>query len=415
MSTYIAQAQLLMQRDRYDEAIAILQRGLGQNPEDGMAHALLGACLCELERYPEAREALGEAVRLTPDSYFPHLLLGHVYLGQDKLIDARRSADEAIRLSPERAELFALRAQIEARAEHWPEALRWADRGLARDPEHVGCANLRGMVLTQRGRRDEAREASNRSLAADPNDPTSHANQGWQLLHPNRPKEALSHFKEALRLEPGHEWAKAGLVEALKARNPIYRGLLGYILWMARRDGRTRMWLIIGGYLVYRLLLVVSREVPDLRPWLWPIIGAYIGFVLLTWVGVPLFNLIVRLNPHGRNALDKQSRISSDWFGGFALAGLIAALVAWAVGWSFGYALGAYLGVLAVTSGLSLMLDDAGARRNHLIVGGINAAVGAVALTCLATGNYAAFGGLATVFWITLLIFMFVPASSRQG
>ncbi|MEO1236204.1 MAG: tetratricopeptide repeat protein [Planctomycetota bacterium] len=413
MNPHTARAQLLLQQKRYDQAAESLRRALGEHPDDPIAHAWLGVALSETGDVPGAKASLGEAIRLAPDHHYPHFVLGHVYLDEKKLIDARRAADEAIRLAPEEPGPFALRAQIEASSGNWEDALGWAERGLERDPEHTGLGNLRGMALTQLGRRREAGEAVDRNLQADPEDPMSHANRGWQRLHAGRAREALDCFREALRLEPGHEWAKAGLVEALKARNPIYRFLLGYILWMARLDGRTRFWLILGGYLAYRGMLVVSRESPGLRPLLWPVIGAYLAFVLLTWVGVPLFNLLVRLNPHGRHALDKWSRISSNAFGGFLLAGLIVAGVGLATASVMAYASAVYLGVLAVTSGLSLLHDGPADRRNHLIAAGVNAAAGAGALACIAVDNLGAFTTLAAVFWLSLLVFMFIPAKGQ--
>ncbi|MDB5311521.1 MAG: tetratricopeptide repeat protein [Gemmataceae bacterium] len=46
---------------------------------------------------------------------------------------------------------------------------------------------------------------------------------GWALLHARQPAEALTHFREALRLDPTNEWARDGLIEALKARYWVYR------------------------------------------------------------------------------------------------------------------------------------------------------------------------------------------------
>ena len=60
------------------------------------------------------------------------------------------------------------------------------------------------------------------------------------VLHQAQPKAALEHFREALRLDPNLQYAQAGIVEALKARNPIYRWMLGYFLWMGRLSDRAK-------------------------------------------------------------------------------------------------------------------------------------------------------------------------------
>ena len=51
--------------------------------------------------------------------------------------------------------------------------------------------------------------------------------------------------RETLRLEPGNEWARQGLVTALKARNPIYGLFLQYALFMGRLSPRcSAMWIL---------------------------------------------------------------------------------------------------------------------------------------------------------------------------
>ena len=68
--------------------------------------------------------------------------------------------------------------------------------------------------------------------ARDPDDAFSHANQGWTLLEQGNRKKAMEHFRESLRLDPTNGWAQAGLVEAIKAGNPVYAVMLKYFLWI---------------------------------------------------------------------------------------------------------------------------------------------------------------------------------------
>src|SRR6185295_5916341 len=98
---------------------------------------------------------------------------------------------------------------------------------------------------------------------------------GWALLHAGDAKRALEHFREALRLDPELEFARAGVVEALKARNPIYRVMLLYFLWMARLSGRTRWGIILGGYFGFRMLRTWADEHPDYAAYVQPLIIAY--------------------------------------------------------------------------------------------------------------------------------------------
>ena len=56
-------------------------------------------------------------------------------------------------------------------------------------------------------------------------------------MHAGDFRGALEHFREALRLNPSPEWARAGLVEALKARYPSAASLR-YFLWMSTLSRR---------------------------------------------------------------------------------------------------------------------------------------------------------------------------------
>ncbi len=49
---------------------------------------------------------------------------------------------------------------------------------------------------------------------------------------------------------------------------------------------------------------------------------AYVVFVLLTWLGSALFNLLLRLSRFGRLALSRQQIVASNWIGGFLLLAL---------------------------------------------------------------------------------------------
>src|SRR3712207_7475219 len=53
-----------------------------------------------------------------------------------------------------------------------------------------------------------------------------HANRGWQEAHRGNYEQAMAHFREALRIDASLEWAREGVVEVLKARNPVYRVML---------------------------------------------------------------------------------------------------------------------------------------------------------------------------------------------
>jgi tetratricopeptide (TPR) repeat protein len=199
--------------------------------------------------------------------------------------------------------------------------------GLAHDAEHAACNHLRTMALTKLGRQGDAVATVDAALRRDPDDAKAHANKGWALLHQSKPRESLEHFRESLRIDPTFEYAKAGIVEALKARNPVYRVMLAYFLYMARLSDRARWGILVGGYFGYQFLRGVARNSPVLAPWIAPVLIAYIVFALLTWFASPLLDLSLRINRFGRYALSRDQLASSNWFGACLLLFVVAATI----------------------------------------------------------------------------------------
>lgn len=311
----IERGLLLYQQSRYELAETELRGALAAEPGDAYAHAVLALCLIERKRSDEATDEARQAIGLAPDMPFAHYALAKVWYERDDYDAARTAIEEAIRLAPEDPDYRFLLGAIHFDERRFEDALRAADEGLAVDPEHAACTNLRVMALVKRGRTREAVDVTEAALARDPENTATHANRGWTLLEQGKADEALGHFREALRLDPDNEWARSGIVEALKARNPIYAVMLRYFLWTSRLSRQAQWGVIIGGYFANRLMTGAARANPDLAPWLLPFRILYVAFVLLTWTAQPLFNLLLRLNRFGRLALSQEQVVESNWIG----------------------------------------------------------------------------------------------------
>ena len=302
-----------------------LRQFLAATPENAFALAVLAISLAELRRRDEAEAAAREAIGHEPDLAFAHYALARVLTDRNRLDDASAAIREAVRLEPDDADYHGMNAAIELGKERWQAALDAAETGLQMDPEHVTCNNLRAMALVKLGRQNEAGTTIDNTLSREPDNSFSHANKGWTLLEQGRRKEALAHFQESLRLEPGNEWAREGLVEALKAGNPIYAVALKYFLWMQKLSSGARWAIIVAGYFGNRLLGQIAGSNPDWAPWIAPVRILYISFVLLTWLAVPVFNLFLFAHPLGRHALNGEERRQATSVGlCFAIAFLLA-------------------------------------------------------------------------------------------
>jgi Tfp pilus assembly protein PilF len=325
MSQAFDRGIVLFQQGRYEMASQQFRGGLAEEPEDANGHAFLALCLVEVKQKDEALREADEAVRLDPGSAFIHYTKGRVLLDHQRLRESAEAVREAISLDPDDADYRGLLASIELARHRRAEALEAAEAGLAIDPEHSACMNLRAMALTQLGRQSEAAATLGSALADDPENAVTHANQGWSYLHQSDPKRAIEHFREALRLDPELDWARVGMIEALKARHLFYRLLLRFFLWMGRQSTRAQWALILAMVFGRAFLTDLASRRPDLAPLINPVLVLSFAFILLTWIASPIFNFLLQFNRFGRMALSRDQKVEANVIGIlFTLAGVLS-------------------------------------------------------------------------------------------
>lgn len=311
MNAIRQRALLLFQQDRFELAEKAWREVLSLEPGDAEGHASLALCLLERDAFPEAEAEARAAVGAAPDAGFTHFVLARVLHARHRLAEASTAATQAVMHDPEVADYRALQAAIQGGQAHWQESLAAADAGLALDAEHIGCANLRALALTQLDRKDEAEATIAGALQRAPENSLTHANQGWAALHRGQPREAFPHFREALRLDPNNDWARQGLLTAIKARNPVFRWMLAFFLFMGRQTTAARWMIVLGIFVGQNIARTIALEYPQYGAVMWPIVIAFIAFVYLTWLANPLMNLVVRLHPMGKHALTDDQRRQS--------------------------------------------------------------------------------------------------------
>ncbi|MCA9248567.1 MAG: tetratricopeptide repeat protein [Planctomycetales bacterium] len=328
MNSSHLRAQVYFRQARYDRAQAELMQALANDPHDAYAHAMLAFCLNAQRKYTEATQEAEQAVHHEPDNPFGHYALASVLEHRNLLDRAVGTIREAIRLAPYDADYASFLAHLLYRKKQWEDALGEANRGLSIDPQHTRCANVKALALVQLGQQQEADATLAHALRESPDDADSHASKGWSLLQQGRHTEAKHHFREALRIDPDMEWARYGMVEALKAKNLVYRIMLKYMFFMNKLASRGQWTVVIGAYLAFRVLRYLSQIYPQWDFLLLPLIGLYVVFAVLTWIAKPLFNLMLRLSRDGRLALSHEERVASNWIGMCILLAILFGLAA---------------------------------------------------------------------------------------
>jgi tetratricopeptide (TPR) repeat protein len=317
-----ARARVLIEQNRCDLAINEVTARLADDPDDPEGHILLAFCLNATNR-PEAWETARRAVELAPDDARAHFAVSLTETRRGNLNEAEAAVRRAIGLNSWNAGYFGQLAAIELVRHRWTDALRAADEGLALDPDDDVCLNNRAVALTKLGRHDEASRTLEGTLEKHPEDAFSHANRGWSLLHQNESKQAVIHFRESLRLNPNSEWAKEGLLEALRAKSWFYRRVLQVFLRLSRFPPKVQFGLIIGLVILVRFLDNVAERAPAIAPFLNLLIFGYIAFVAATWFAKHIANVLLLFNADGRMLLDRTEK----WVSGLCTALLLLTLV----------------------------------------------------------------------------------------
>lgn len=304
-------ARLLINTERYSLAEQELRGLLALEPERPEAHALLAVVYNRQDRHEEALKSAETAVHYAPFWASPHAIRSRIYQDLGKKKEAREAAEEAHRLDPEEPDHLALLAWLEADDSKWEAGLKWANEGLALAADHAGCHNARAHCLQMLNRHEEAEHSLRTTLQDEPENALTHANMGWQCLRRGQYNPAVGHFKESLRLEPGNEYARAGVIEALKAKNPFYRPILAYFNAMVRLTPAQRWGVILGALVLYNLSRGALMASQELRPYGYAVMGTYLLFVLTSWTGRTIFNVFLWFHPLGRHVLNGRERLAS--------------------------------------------------------------------------------------------------------
>ncbi|HEX2094753.1 MAG TPA: tetratricopeptide repeat protein [Longimicrobiaceae bacterium] len=325
----LERARLLMDHRRHAAAAEELRRALRDEPEDSTLHAYLAICLAEdPARLDEAMQEALWATAYDPTSPLGWYAVSQVERKRGRGDRAAEAARMALGLNPQAPVLFAEVAELLLAQERPRAALEQAEAGLALDPDHLGCLMLRGSALARLGRHAEAGEVYARALALAPEEPAVHGNAGWALLRAGEVAEAVQHFREALRLDPTVDPARRGLMEALKARNPLYRVLLRASLRLPWLPSPMKWMAVVAGMLVV-LFLEMARLDAGAPAWVVrPLQAGVVAAVFLSWTASSLFDLLLCSDPLGRHALSREQRLAAVGVAAALSLGAVLALLA---------------------------------------------------------------------------------------
>jgi len=373
-----SRVSILLKQGRYAEAESLLKNLLATDAHNPHLQAMLAETLLMQDKPAPAMQVIDMAIGSAPDEAYLFFVKARVLANQEKYKEAEEMLATAVSLDPDEAGYFAYAAQIKLIRKKYAEALEQADQALALDPEHVMALNARSTALQKLNRKEESFQTIQGALREDPNNAYTHANYGWGLLEQGDHKKAMEHFRESLKANPDNEYAQAGLLEAIKAKNPFYRAFLKYGFFMNNLTAKYQWAVIIGILFGTRLLRGVAASNETLRPFLTPLIFLIGIIAFSTWVITPISNLFLRFNKYGKFLLSKQEKQSANVVAS-CLAIFLIGLVAYLVMQDDRFIVVAGFGFMMMVPG-SVMFSAPGGKKLLLYYGLGMAFVGLIAI-----------------------------------
>jgi tetratricopeptide (TPR) repeat protein len=282
----IAKIHLLVERDKLDLAQQKLTEVLAQYPDSAEIFELQAEIYLKKDDYKNALSAVETAIGLNPENDSVFFTKARIHLHKEEYKNATKAIDQAIFLNPDMATYYGVKAAILLDTKYTDKAIEMAQKGLELDPDDLMCNNMLSMAHNRSGKSEEAFERLEQMLVDDPENILTHANTGYHYLQQGNVKKAKEHFAEALRNDPNFEFARSGMLEAIKGSNWLYRKLLQYSFWIQKLSSKNKWAFFIG-------IIVIIKLVPFLLPF-------YLIFIFWTWFTGPISDMILYFDKHGK-------------------------------------------------------------------------------------------------------------------
>lgn len=329
-------AELLFEQGRHADAAEWFQKAIAINPDLDYPHARLALSWIQHESTCQrAVDAARRAVSLNPENGFNHAVLAMTLLDSSKpgeskpRAEALASAAKAIELEPDSSFTNGIYAFTLVRNGRIEEAEKAARNALQLDPDNLMATQALTAALMQLGKKENLKSLVDKQLQDNPESDMAHVAAGYQALHDGKVNDANNHFREALRLDPGNEAAREGLIESFRARSAFYRRYLQFCSFMRSASGGKAHLILLGGFILFQLGKQTLRKSH-------PAIAAILGLVWLTFVLWGFYargigSMMMLTDPFARMAIRQRERWEGILVGGFlmtALTILIGSLIA---------------------------------------------------------------------------------------
>jgi tetratricopeptide (TPR) repeat protein len=198
----VDRAKELRDSGRFDEVIAIADKILQQNPENGPALFVRGQALLSQRRYAEAAKAFGLVLVREPSIALARFNLGSCLAGSGDLVLAENEWRKAVELEPHFAEPRAALIAAQLGRGNTEKALALVQEAAASGAESPELHVEIGLAYAASGDLDAAQRAFESAVKLRPNDVPALSNLGHIDYERGRIDEALARYSAASAAAP---------------------------------------------------------------------------------------------------------------------------------------------------------------------------------------------------------------------
>ncbi|MBO9152014.1 tetratricopeptide repeat protein [Chitinophaga sp. GCM10012297] len=316
-------AAILVERGKYKEAAFILSDLLAHEPQNPEILDLFSEVKLQTGEPETALEMITSAIGLNPEKDHLFHQRARIHLEKYDFRSAGDDLEEAVRLNPLFAGHFALYALVSVNMQLYRKALELADKALEQDPQNTLAMNARHIAYRQLRYREEAETAIMDAFSHDPENELTHANKGWSLLEQKKPREALAHFREALRINPSYGYALAGMKLATNTQYWPYRALRAFTGWLQSSSELNKNLVPLSFLLPLTAVFLLSLKYKGMQPYWMMLVFTILAIFSTHLLYVPVWNFFMLMHAGGKQLLTKKETAAARLAGSCLLTGLL--------------------------------------------------------------------------------------------
>lgn len=273
----IQQANLLIERGRYDEARRTIAGGLSKKPGDETLMYLRAWVELADEELEAAEQTAQELLAIAPESYGGREILFHVYKDTKRLAQAEEIVIGLIRSYPEEPAGYANYSRLMLRTHNFAKAEALAKEALKLDPESHSALLSIALCQSVKGRLDPDIDLQE-LIKTSPHSRSTLAMLMGSLAEAGRTREALRLAEELVRAYPREQTYVDAVIALRTATHWLMKPL-----WPMQRFG----W---GASAAIWVLVVVAFNTFGDNPYIGYFVYFWIVYCIYSWVVPPLLS-----------------------------------------------------------------------------------------------------------------------------